>query len=110
MATWAVHLPGSKTVGDATHVEDHNTLVEAIAETRTALDAVEAGLAGKAGSDHKHAAADVTSGTFDVARIPTLAIAKVSGLQAALSDKANAAALAELTTRVEALEGPQPEG
>lgn len=37
-------------------------------------------LAGKAAKDHKHDAADTTSGTFEVARIPKLAIAWVTGL------------------------------
>jgi hypothetical protein len=37
-------------------------------------------LAGKAAKDHKHDAADTTSGTFEVARIPKLAIAWVNGL------------------------------
>lgn len=36
---------------------------------------------------HTHAAADVTSGTFAAARIPSLAISKTSGLQAALDAK-----------------------
>lgn len=119
MADWNVNLPGSKAVGDETHVEDHNTLVEAITEARAALDAVEVALAAKAASDHKHAAADVTSGTFDAARIPTLAIGKISGLTAALdgkaddgdlSAKADASALAELAARVDTLEASQPEG
>src|SRR5690606_2108092 len=119
MADWNVNLPGSKSVGDETHVEDHNTLVEAITEARAALDAVEAALAGYAEAGHKHAAADITSGTFDAARIPTLAAAKVSGLQAALDGKAadgdlaakaDASALTDLTGRVEALEASQPAG
>lgn len=38
----------------------------------------------KADVSHTHAAADITSGTLAAARIPTLAISKVSGLQAAL--------------------------
>ncbi|SJM61363.1 hypothetical protein [Gulosibacter sp. 10] len=34
---------------------------------------------------HKHPAADITSGTFAVARIPDLAIAKITGLEARLA-------------------------
>lgn len=64
---------------------------------------------------HTHAAADIASGTLADARIPSLAIGKVTGLQAALDGKqasgsyATAAALADLTARVEALEAAQPE-
>lgn len=42
---------------------------------------------GAAPTVHTHAAADVTSGTFAAARIPSLAISKTSGLQAALDAK-----------------------
>lgn len=43
---------------------------------------------GAASASHTHAASDVVSGTLDDARIPTLAISKTSGLQAALDGKA----------------------
>lgn len=39
-------------------------------------------------SGHTHAAADITSGVLDVLRIPDIAIAKVTGLQAAIDSKA----------------------
>lgn len=122
MADWNVSLPGEKAVGDATHVEDHNTLVSAITEARAALDAVEAALGGKAADGHKHAAADVTSGTLADARIPALAMGKITGLQAALdgkqtsgsyattaqvNSKADASALSALADRVAALEEPE---
>lgn len=55
-------------------------------------------------ADHAHAADDVSSGTFAAARIPTLAQSKVTGLTAALDGKADAADLAALVSRVEALE------
>lgn len=55
-------------------------------------------------ADHTHAADDVSSGTFAAARIPTLAQSKVTGLTAALDEKADAADLAALAARVEALE------
>ncbi len=42
---------------------------------------------GAAATTHTHAAADVTSGTFAAARIPNLAISKVTGLQASLDSK-----------------------
>ena len=134
MADWNVSLPSEKSVGDDTHVEDHNVLVKAIAEAREAHDALEALLDGYAEAGHKHAAADVTSGTFDAGRIPTLAVSKVTGLQAALDGKAasadldskadasdlaakadasdlaakaDASALSELAGRVTALETPE---
>ena len=43
---------------------------------------VQTQLNGKAASSHKHAAADVTSGTFALDRIPTITDAKISGLSA----------------------------
>ncbi len=43
-----------------------------------------------AAASHGHMAGDVAGGTFAVARIPTLAISKTSGLQAALDGKAAA--------------------
>lgn len=115
MATWNVSLPDTKAVGDASHVEDHNVLVQAISEARAALDAVEAIAGAAAEAGHKHAAADVTSGTFADARIPAIAVSKVTGLQAALdakadsadlAAKADASALSALEDRVAALETP----
>lgn len=44
-------------------------------------------------AEHEHAAGDVTSGTFDAARVPSLPQSKVSGLADALAGKADAAAL-----------------
>lgn len=41
-------------------------------------------------SVHNHAASDVTSGTFATARIPSLAISKITGLQTALDGKQEA--------------------
>ena len=119
MATWNTDLPDTAVVGEETHVEDHNAIVAAIAEARTVLDTVEAAVTGKAESGHKHAAADITSGTLTEARIPALGIAKVTGLQAALdakqasgsyattaqvNAKASQADLTALAARVDALE------
>jgi len=42
-------------------------------------------------SAHTHAAADITSGTFDDARIPALAISKITNLQPSLDAKAPSA-------------------
>lgn len=47
------------------------------------------------------AASQVTSGTFASARIPTLEIAKINGLQAALDDKLESADIANLATKEE---------
>lgn len=44
------------------------------------VDGLGLALAGKAAKDHKHDAADIQTGTFEVARIPKLAIAWISGL------------------------------
>lgn len=116
MADWTTNLPDTAVVGEETHVEDHNAIVAAIAEARSVVDAAEATIAslqglldGKAESVHKHAAADVTSGTFAAARIPSLDISKVSGLQAALDGKVDDGELSALDTRVAALEAAAPE-
>lgn len=94
MADWTKPLPATAVEGAATHVEDHNKIVAAITEARGVIDAAEATIAslqglldGKADSGHKHAAADITSGTLDVARVPALAIGKITGLQDALDGK-----------------------
>ena len=74
-----------------------------------ALEHIESGIAaaaetadGAATAEHNHAAGDVTSGTFTVARIPDLAQSKINGLTAALGDLNDA--LDALTARVETLE------
>lgn len=130
MADWTIPLPDTASVGDEEHVEDHNTIVTAIAEARAVIDAAEATIAslqglidGKAETGHKHAAGDITSGTLADARIPALAIGKVTGLQAALDGKqasgsyattaqvnakADASALTALETRVADLEAASP--
>lgn len=46
-------------------------------------------------ASHTHAAGDITSGTLAVARVPSLAISKITGLQGIIDD---------LTSRIEALE------
>lgn len=51
---------------------------------------------GAAAADHSHAAADTTSGTFTVARIPELSISKIANLETRL---------AGIEGRIEALEG-----
>ncbi|WP_286963726.1 tail fiber protein [Brevundimonas sp.] len=48
-------------------------------------------LGGKADSAHSHDAGHVTTGTFNVLRIPDLAMAKITGLATALAEKASLA-------------------
>lgn len=126
MADWTKPLPDQAAEGDENHVEDHNAIVAAIDEARTVIDSAEATIASlqgmlddKADSGHKHAAADITSGTLADARIPALAIGKTTGLQDALdakqasgsyattaqvNAKASQADLTALEARVSALE------
>lgn len=49
-------------------------------------------------TSHTHAAGDVSSGTFAAARIPSLAVSKITGLQ----DKID-----EIEGRLDALENPE---
>ena len=126
MADWTSPLPETAVEGETTHIEDHNAIVAAITEARGVIDAAEATIASlqgliddKADGGHKHAAADITSGTLDAARIPALAVGKITGLQDALDGKqasgnyataaqveakADQAALDALEARVTALE------
>lgn len=55
---------------------------------RTLKRALQA-LSGFALKDHKHDAADTTSGVFNVGRIPALAMEKITGLAVALANKAD---------------------
>jgi len=41
---------------------------------------------GAAPASHEHDAGDITSGTFTAARIPSLAISKITGLQAKITE------------------------
>ena len=56
--------------------------------TAVAANRIEQGVADSAPAEHSHAAGDVTSGTFAVARIPSLAQSKITGLVDALDGKA----------------------
>ncbi|MDN6124646.1 MAG: hypothetical protein L0I80_12395 [Brevibacterium sp.] len=77
MADWNTGLPPEAVEGADTHVEDHNSIVDALREVRTRVESLEGA---------------------------SLAIGDVSGLQSALDGKATAAALSTLEGRVEALE------
>lgn len=61
---------------------DGNGLSHLIGMIKTALS-------GKSDTGHVHAAGDVTSGAFDAARIPSLAISKITNLQTTLDGKAD---------------------
>lgn len=63
--------------------------------TKTEADAL---LDDKAPTVHNHAAADVTTGQFDAARIPTLPQSKITNLATDLGNKANSVDLAEVAT------------
>lgn len=51
------------------------------------IDGLVQALSGKSAVGHTHAASDTTSGVFEVARIPALAMEKITGLAAALAVK-----------------------
>lgn len=97
MADWTAPLPDTAVEGSETHVEDHNRLTAAIEEARSFIDAAETAL--KAID-----AGNITTGTLAAARIPTLSVGKVTGLQSALDSKADADAVATLEGRIAALE------
>lgn len=59
-----------------------------VISARTLKRALQA-LSGFALKDHKHDAADTTSGVFNVGRIPALAMEKITGLAVALANKAD---------------------
>lgn len=91
------------------HIED------GIASADSTATSAKATAEAAAPGDHKHDAADVTSGTFAAARIPAVAQSKVTGLSDALDAKADDAdvtakadqsALDALEARVAALETP----
>lgn len=62
-------------IGDVTNLQD-------------TLDDLGADIATKAPIIHVHDAAQITSGTLDVARVPDISISKVTGLQTSLDGKA----------------------
>lgn len=64
--------------------------------TAAALNKIEQGIGGSAEASHTHAAGDIASGTLSTARIPSLAISKITGLQDALD---------ALSARLDTLEG-----
>lgn len=97
MADWNVDLPDEASLGDPGHVEDHNAIVDAVREVRSAVDAVEQTANDAAPASHQHDAGDITSGTLAAARIPNRPISAVTGLQAALD---------ALAQRIDQLENP----
>src|SRR5690606_29331768 len=51
------------------------------------ITGLQSALDGKAASSHNHAASNITSGTLADARIPSLAISKITNLQTELNDR-----------------------
>lgn len=66
---------------------DVDTLTTDLGSLTTEVGTLTTTVAGKADASHTHAAGDVDSGTLAAARIPALAVSKVTGLQAALDSK-----------------------
>jgi len=62
---------------DSKSANGHGHAIGDVTGLQTALD-------GKAASNHTHSAQQITSGTFDVSRIPALGISNTTGLQAQL--------------------------
>ena len=58
--------------------------------TMSSIDGLPEALAGKSPTGHQHPAGDVTTGVFDVGRIPALGMEKITGLANALAAKAAA--------------------
>lgn len=70
-------------------IEDAHEAVEAIdLSSFVTLEDLTTALAGKANSDHTHSASDI-SGTLTEGQVPSLAISKITGLQAAIDGKAS---------------------
>jgi microcystin-dependent protein len=79
----------------------------------TVIDGLPEALAGKSAVGHKHDASDTNSGVFDVGRIPALGMENISGLAAALANKAAAIhghVMADVDGLVQALSGKSPVG
>lgn len=84
-----------------------------MAAIQATFDQIAQTLAGKANTDHKHAAADVTSGTFNEARIPSLPQNRITGLIDALAGKAlvfHSHVMADIDGLVQALNGKSAVG
>lgn len=70
-------VAGLQAALDSKSANGHGHAIGDVTGLQTALD-------GKAASNHTHSAQQITSGTFDVARIPALGISNTTGLQAQL--------------------------
>ena|SRR5699024_1697364 len=75
----------------------HTHAIANVTGLQDALDGKQAS-GSYAAASHTHAAGDVDSGTFSTARIPALAISKITGLQAKID---------EIEGRLDALENPE---
>jgi hypothetical protein len=85
----AFDAAGSAAAAHAAAVQRSNhtgsQAISTVTGLQTALD-------GKASSSHTHGAADITSGTLDAARVPTLAQSKVTNLETDLAARVTLAA------------------
>ena len=88
MATWTVTLPGEAAVGDPGHVEDHNLIVDALAEIRSVIDGL--------GDDLANVSDIATNAVTDSELADVAATANAAATQSDLE---------ALEDRVETLEG-----
>ncbi len=65
-------------LGSHTHVVSDVSNLQASLDVKASTTDLTTGLAGKANTSHTHAAADLTSGTLDAARIPNLSATRIT--------------------------------
>ena len=107
MAEWKVDLPAKAVEGAATHVADHNKVVDAVKEVRTNIDGIELTPGPKgAKGDPGAAGKDGTDGAKGDKGEPGAAGAKGDPGDAGKDGFPTEAQWNDLVARVEALETP----